>query len=89
MHYLHALANVEGLSGKQVHELSSTHLRDAPGVGPGGHAGDPPAERAPGAARRYETFGGCLAPDARGGTAGRMVAAGKAGDFRDPDRVRA
>jgi menaquinone-dependent protoporphyrinogen oxidase len=40
-------------------------------------------------AREHVTFGGRLAPDARGAIARAIVRQGRAGDFRDPDRVKA
>ena len=40
-------------------------------------------------AHGHHTFGGRLAPDARGMTARAMVRNGRAGDFRNPDRIRA
>ncbi|MDX3388138.1 flavodoxin domain-containing protein [Streptomyces niveiscabiei] len=39
-------------------------------------------------ARGHVTFGGCLEEGARGWVAGRILAAGKGGDFRDFDAVR-
>ncbi|QNP68295.1 flavodoxin [Streptomyces roseirectus] len=40
-------------------------------------------------ARGHVTFGGCLEEGARGWVAGRILAAGKGGDFRDFDAVGA
>ncbi|MEU9386454.1 flavodoxin, partial [Streptomyces sp. NPDC048279] len=40
-------------------------------------------------ARGHVTFGGCLEEDADGWLARRIVRAGKGGDFRDFDTVRA
>lgn len=39
-------------------------------------------------ARDVATFGGRLTQDAPGFVAGRMVARGRAGDFRDPEQIR-
>ena len=40
-------------------------------------------------AEGHATFGGCLRDDAPGWLAGRMVANGQGGDFRNLDQVRA
>jgi menaquinone-dependent protoporphyrinogen oxidase len=39
-------------------------------------------------ARGHVTFGGCLREGAKGWTARRILASGRGGDFRDPERVR-